>query len=225
MTEPDAGRPARSPLARRCGCALLLLGAACGGEAESAAVPGAAGEGAALAVTTTGDTVPVEEYRSPPGFPLPFRTVLPERFVADEELDDAGAFIRFIWTPEGERRDSSFVYVRVMDEGTPEGRAREIVRTAAERVRIPGDRTELEPRSGHPWAVVEYPIRSLGTFGEPVKGWVALGQREGRWFYVIAQSPVDAWPRFEPPAELILSRWRWAGPDGTPGQAGLENPP
>lgn len=58
-----------------------------------------------------------------------------------------------------------------------------------------------------------------------MKGWVALGGREARWFYVIAQSPVEAWPRFEPRAELILSRWRWADGDGAPGPTGLETPP
>ncbi|MBW3572016.1 MAG: hypothetical protein KY467_13010 [Gemmatimonadetes bacterium] len=212
------------PSAHRWGCALLLLCTACGGEAEPAPPAAAAEEAAAIAVTVAGDTVPAEPYRSPPGFPLAFHTVVPEGFTANEEMEGPGAAIRFTWAPRGQQRDSSFVYVRVMDEGTTEGAAREIVRTAAERVRIPGNRTELEPRGGHPWAVVEYPIRSVGTFGEPVKGWVALGAR-GRWFYVIAQSPVEAWPRFEPPAEVILSRWRWADAGGRPGPTGLENPP
>ena len=206
---------------------MLLACAACGGDTEARPSPGslttdAAAHGAVARAAD--DSLTVYAYRSPPGFPLPFHTAVPGSFRPGADLQKGGAEVRFAWAPGGERRDSAFVYVRVMEEGTREGRAREIVRTAAERVRIPGDRTELEPRRGHPWAVVEYPIRSQGTLGEPVQGWVALGQRDGRWFYVIAQAPVDAWPRFSPRAELILSEWRWVGPDGGPGEDGLGDP-
>lgn len=205
------------------GCAVLLACAACGAEAEApssgAESRAVAGGGAARA--SAADSLTLHPYRSPPGFPLPFHTALPASFRAGADLRGPGAAVQFTWYPRGERRDSAFVYVRVMEEGTREGRAREIVRTAAERLRIPGDRTELEPRQAHPWALVEYPIASLGTFREPVQGWIALGQRDGRWFYVITQATVDAWPRFSPRAELILAEWRWAGDDDRPGRAGL----
>jgi hypothetical protein len=168
------------------------------------------------------DSLTIHAYRSPAEFPLPFHTAVPGSLQPGADPDSHGAAVRFMWAPAGERRDSAFVYVRVMAEGTSEGRVREIVRAAAERVRIPGDRNGLEPRRGHAWATVEYPIRSQGTLGEPVQGWVALGERDSRWFYVIAQAPMDAWPRFSPRAELILSEWRWVGPDGGPGRAGLE---
>lgn len=220
MTEraaPAATAPGR--LCRR-GCVVLLACAACGSDTEVRPSPGSTSAAARAAVPRpAGDSLTIHAYRSPPGFPLPFHTAVPGSFAPGAELD--GAAVRFTWAPAGERRDSAFVYVRVMEEGTREGRAREIVRTAAERVRIPGDRTELEPRRGHPWATVEYPIRGQGTLGEPVQGWVALGERDGRCFYLIAQAPGDAWPRFSVRAELILSEWRWAGPDGEPGSAGL----
>lgn len=197
---------------------LLLVFTGCGR-------PDAHPEAAKTVRLPGGDSVIVEPYRSPPGFPLPFHTVLPEGFRAEPNLDPPGAALRFTWFREGERRDSAFLYVRVMQEGAGKSWAREIVRTAAERLRIPGNRTELEPREGHRWAVEEYRLRSVGTFGEPVQGWVALGRRQGRWFYVISQAPVEAWARFEPRAELILSEWRWAGPDGRPGMDGLEERP
>jgi hypothetical protein len=204
----------------RRGCVALLACAACGADTEThapAADPG--GSGAAQAHAP--GSVTLHPYRSPPGFPLPFHTALPASFRPGVDLREPGAAVQFTWSPDGERRDSAFVYLRVMEEGTREGRAREIVRTAAERLRIPGDRTELQPRQVHPWAVVEYPIRSVGTSGVPVQGWVALGERGGRWFYVITQAPEDAWPRFAPRAELILREWRWAGADGRRGQDGL----
>ncbi len=136
-------------------------------------------------------------------------------------MEGDGAAVRFVRVAGREGGDSAFVYVRVMDEGTSEGRGREIVRSAAERLRIPGDRSELSPADGHPWATVEYPLVSTGTAGERVRGWVALGQHGDRWFYVIAQATVDFWPRVDPEVERILSEWRWTGPAGAAG-TGLE---
>lgn len=222
------GRKAPTPAARLArklgrGCAVLLACMACGAETEARApVAGSAMSGGAAERADAAGSVALHQYRSPPGFPLPFHTALPASFRTGVDLRGPGAVVQFTWYPGGERRDSAFVYVRVMEEGTGEGRAREIVRTAAERLRIPGDRTELQPRHVHPWAVVEYPIRSVGTSGVPVQGWVALGERDGRWFYVITQAPAGAWPRFGPRAELILGEWRWAGAGGRPGRDGLD---
>lgn len=215
MTEVTrrAGRAARPAFA------LLLALAGCG--RPEARVEGTGGGAAADASSA----VPVQPYRSPPGFPLPFRTVVPEVFSAGAELEDGGGDVRFAWREEEVNGDSAFLYLRVLPEGTPEGRAREIVRTAAERLRVPGDRSELQPLERHPWAVAEYPLRSAGTAGEPIQGWVALGSSRGRWFYVIAQAPAAVWPRFEPQAERILSGWRWADRDSPAGGAALGERP
>jgi hypothetical protein len=140
-----------------------------GTEARApAADPAVSGNGAAQAHAA--GSVTLHPCHSPPRFPLPFHTALPASFRPGADLREPGAVVQFTWSPGGERRDSAFVYVRVMEEGTREGRAREIERTAAERLRIPGDRTELQPRHVHPWAVVEYPIRSVGTSGVPCRG-------------------------------------------------------
>lgn len=219
-TAPAAAAGAAVNLRR--GCVVLLACAACGADTEARAPvadPAVSGSGAAQAHAA--GSVTLHPYHSPAGFPLPFHTALPASFRPGADLRGPGAAVQLTWSPGGERRDSAFVYLRVMEEGTREDRAREIMRTAAERPRVPGDRTELQPRRVHPWAVVEYPIRGVGTSGVPVQGWVALGERGGRWFYVIAQAPVDAWPRFSLRAELILREWRWAGADGRRGQDGL----
>jgi hypothetical protein len=224
MTEPGCAATLRRGGVLRPGWALLLAAAACGGEREAAPADSGPSREVAAVLPRGPDSLVVHPYRSPPAFPLAFHTAVPGGFRAEVDLEGPGAAVRFAWTVQGERRDSAFVYVRVMDEATTEGAAREIVRTAAERLRLPGDRSELQPRQAHGWAVVEYPIASAGTWGERVQGWVALGLREGRWFYVIVQAPVDAWPRFAPRAELILEEWRWAGADGGPGQDRLGDP-
>jgi hypothetical protein len=216
MTEP------RRAAALRNAWLLLLAAAACGGERDAAPADSGPSRDVAAVLQGAGPgSLVVRPYRSPPGFPLAFHTAVPGGFRAEADLEGPGAAVRFGWSDPG---GSAFVYVRVMDAATTEGAAREIVRTAAERLRIPGDRGELEPRHVHGWAVVEYPIASVGTRGERVQGWVALGLRQGRWFYVIVQAPVDGWARFAPRAELILEEWRWADADGGPGKDGLGDP-
>lgn len=151
------GRRAPTPAAGltrnlRRGCVVLLACAACGANTEARA-PGADPDvsGSGAAQSHAAGPVTLHPYRSPPGFPLPFHTALPASFRPGADLRAPGAAVQFTWSPGGERRDSAFVYVRVMEEGTREGRAREIVRTAAERLRIPGDRTGLQPRYAHSW--------------------------------------------------------------------------
>lgn len=225
MTEPGRAATLRRGAVFRPRWALLLAAGACGGERNAASADsGTSREVAAVLPRAGPDSLVVLPYRSPPGFPLAFHTAVPGTFRAEADVEGPGASVRFAWSPPDERRDSASVYVRVMDAATTEGAAREIVRTAAERLRIPGDRSELEPRHVHGWAVVEYPIAGIGTRGDRVQGWVALARRGERWFYVIVQAPVDAWARFAPQAELILAEWRWADADDGPGDDGLGDP-
>jgi hypothetical protein len=157
----------------------------------------------------------VDAYRTAPDFPLPFATIVPRGFSTESRVWDGGATATFTWRSGERRSDSAFVYLHVLPASATAGQAREIVRTAAERLRIPGDRTELQPVEQHRWAQLEYPLRTVGRFsGTQVRGWVALGLHAGRWFYVISQAPADDWSQFGPRAELILSGWRWVGGDG-----------
>jgi hypothetical protein len=204
------------------GFVVLLLCGAC--RADQGADAGAGPGTAVTPPSRDADSLAGRPYQSPPGFPIAFHTMVPGSFEADANMEGQGPSVAFTWMPRDERRDSAFVFVRVMAAGSTEAAAREIVRTAADRTRIPGDRTELKPRHVHDWAVVEYPIASVGTFGERVKGWVALGLREGRWFYLIVQAPVEVWERFASGAEVILAGWRWAGTHGGPGDKGLASP-
>ena len=158
-------------------------------------------------------------YRSPPEFPLPFSTVTPQEVHAGPvPLEDGAAAVAFTWDGGPARRDSAFLYVRVLAPGTTAGAAREIVRTAAERLRIPGDTAELQPAGEHRWATVEYPLRTVGRlYGQPVRGWVAMGLHGGRWFYMIAQAPAGQWRPFSTRVEEILAAWQWEDVSGEPG--------
>lgn len=80
-------------------------------------------------------------------------------------------------------------------------------------MRVPGNRTELEPVRRHPWPTVEYPIDSRGTLREPLAGWVALGRHAGRWFHLVVQYPASLEEWFVPRADRILDAWRWTDRD------------
>lgn len=212
--------------------ALAFLAMSCTDPREP---PAPAGEGAERPASVrtvlagTAEPQTLRLYTSPTDFPLPFSTYVPETMRVEALRDGRGNGIRFVSYLGGARHDSAFVYLYVYPPATPEAAAREVVRTAAERFRIFGDRTELEPVHRRPWAVVEYLIRSQGTIRPGVSGWVALGRQDDRWFHVIVQHPVEMEASFDPRAERILSGWRWSGGEGLRVDAtqtlGREQPP
>lgn len=202
---------------------LLLLTAVASGACGAEESPEAGAGGVAVAAAAVADDTLGQRYVSPPGFEPAFTTVLPADVRAEQAQVEEGPadVIRFFSYAGGEKHDSAFVQMFVWPQGQSADAAEEVVRTAAERVRIPGDRTELQPIQRHPWATVEYEIQSVGTAGEPVMGWVALGRHGARWFYVIAQAPERLHRTFLPKAEAILEQWRWRDT----GQGLAESPP
>lgn len=195
--------------------ALALLAWGCGEEGGEV---DAVGQRAAVAPATIetpagGEAIDLRRYVAPGDFPLQFSTYLPSDFEAEFPLEGNDSAIAFTWE-RGEQPDSAFVRLFLLPPGQSEDAARELVRTVAERVKVPGDRAELDPVQRHDWAVVEYPIESRGIVGESVRGWVALARAGDHWYYVFAQAPSELWPRFEPRAELIMQGLRWGAPAG-----------
>lgn len=205
--------PGNGGRAGRWSMALVVMAlGACGAEEPAPSreeAPDAAAREVAIQTPAGAERVTVRRYSTPEGFALPFVTDLPEDLRAEPDVEGTGDAISFTWYPAGERHDSAVVHLFVLPADRTEDAARAVVQNAAERVRIPGDREEVQPIRRHAWARVEYPIRSVGTPGAPVEGWVALSHHAGRWFYIIAQARASEWPRFEPRAELMLERWRW----------------
>lgn len=199
------GRRARAWTVALATAALL---AACGGGEEGPpAVKHAVIEAGGRPVE-----VEMRRFRAPPWFPLPFVTYLPEGVRVELPPSGEGSAVTFVSHLEGERRDDAYVHLYVAPEGTPEPRARALVRDAAERLQLWGDGTELEPARLHPWAVEEYALRSRGTVRDRL-GWMALGRRGGRWFLLVVQYPAALAGTFGPRASRVVEEWRWA--DGT----------
>ena len=183
--------------------AAAALLAACSGDAEPRerdAEPGGA------------DAQP-QLYSPPAGFALPFRASVPPGVVVDALPAESGDAIRFVGMSGDERDERAFLHFFVSPPGAGESGARELVHAAAESYRIPGDRSELQPVQGPAWAVETYPIRSRGTLGEAISGWVALGRHRDRWYHVVVQHPLELEEEFGESVERILDSWIWA--DGT----------
>lgn len=148
-------------------------------------------------------------YNSPPGFPLPFSTYVPQGMRVETAAAGAGYVVSFTPHPGGERDGSRFMHLFVHPDTVRFDDAREVARTVAERVRVPGARAEAAPAREHPWAAEELAVRSEGSPDEPVSGWVALGSENGRWFHFAVQHGADDGGSFSRNVERILEEWRW----------------
>ncbi len=148
-------------------------------------------------------------YTSPPGFPLPFSTYVPQGVRVEAVAAGGGYEVSFTPHPGGERDRRRFMHLFVHPDTARFDGAREVVRTVAERVRVPGARAEAAPARVHPWAAEELAIRSAGRPDEPPSGWVALGSKDGRWFHFAVQHGPDDGGSFSRTAERILEEWRW----------------
>lgn len=186
---------------------LLIQLYGCGPGEKNDASPAADAE-EALPVHPASPSL--ETYRTPPGFPLPFSTSIPGYLHPEPSIGEDGAAVSFMNKPEEAGGDSALVHIFVFPAEASESVAREVVRTAAAQVKVPGDRTELNPIVLHPWATVEYPIDSRGRTDEAVLGWVALGRAGDHWFQLTAKASAPLWPRLRQDVERMLSNWRWS---------------
>lgn len=146
-------------------------------------------------------------YRSPPGFPVPFSTYIPQDVRVQTMSSGEGDGFRFVADYGPGQTDSAAVYVFFYPERTTDDAAREITRTVAESRGPLLPRAEIEPVARYPWSIVEYRIEPGGT--HPVAGHVVLGRHAGRFFYVAVIYPVEMGDGFVPRARQILDAWRW----------------
>lgn len=160
-----------------------------------------------IAVEGMPEPVTLRLYRTPPGFPLPFSTYVPEDMVAESAESAAsgqGEAVRFVAAFGGRRTDSAYVLVRVHPEGVTEQAARQTLRAAA------GGGTAAPPgEHRHPWALAEF----SGSTGATVAHG-ALGRHQGQFFHVLVRYPAELGDGFGPRAAVLLEEWRWEGGSG-----------
>lgn len=216
---------------------VALLSVSCGdpGEREAApsgdAAPAAGREGAVprhapfrtdtLMIEGTPEPMRLALFRSPDGFPLPFRAYVPEDMSAEiedgDESDAEGAAVRFIAEFGGQRNPGAFVHLFVFPPGTDRNRAIAQARAYEASRGVPVSRG-LDPlaESGMdadmPWALWAFPFRYQSR-GQWYGGAIGVGEKDGRFYQIVRHFPAEYGDGFGPRVELISRTWRWA--DGT----------
>lgn len=147
----------------------------------------------------------VREFETPLGFPLGFRTRVPADIIIELVSSGDGDVVRFQAAFGGtvtEAAELSFVVL-------PARRAESDARTRVSRIAESLGGESSEPPTWASWATAWYRIS-----GESV-GFLALGERNGQWFYALLNYPPEFGDGMGPRIDYILRNWRWV--DGSAG--------
>lgn len=174
------------------------------------------------------DTLLLDRFRTPEGFPLPFTTYLPTDLRARISDDESEEFVRF--EPVDSARysaRSTFIHLFVHPTGTTSQRAQQVVETFAasrgvpvsesETARAPFSEEGLPPEAGSlvpprfDWALLEVPYayNCVIVAADCELGRIALGRRGDRFFHVVVQYPPAAAAFMRPRVAEIFRRWHW----------------
>lgn len=178
--------------------------------ADAAAATGRADTVDTLSIEGQAEPVRVRDWRTPPDFPLPFRTRLPERVRASSGAEGEQAWVRFDF--DSGTADSVYMRVLVLPEGTDANDARALARAIATDFGPIGSQgleyTEGRDAPAYDWAQVNYRLRGF-VRDTPVTGSLALARHGDRFFTVMQLYPPEygdgAGVRFD----YIRSEWRW----------------
>lgn len=157
-----------------------------------------------LTVEGTAQPVVLRQYRTPPGFPLPFSTYVPADLVPEAASSAEGGTVRFVASLGGRRTDSAYVAVRVHPVDVNEEAARRALGSATG-----GSAPAAPDQQRYPWALAEY----SGSTGATVARGI-LGRHEGQFFHVLIRYPAELGDGFAPRAALLLEHWEWEGAGG-----------
>lgn len=142
------------------------------------------------------EEIEVRQVRSPAGFPLSFTTTVP----GDMDTSFEANAVRFEAVFGGVRSPQAFLEVRVLGPGADREAAREAALAEA------GDSPLEEVRPPRiEWAAEEYRRRGADL------GFLAIAERNGRWYYFNARYPAEYADGMGPRLGLVLDRWEWTG--------------
>jgi hypothetical protein len=155
-------------------------------------------------------------FRTPPGFPLPFSTYLPEDVEPGSVASGEGDAVMFVAAFGGRRNEDARVALQVLPGGTTGDAARAVLRQSAPggpaAHAVPGAApapASATPRR-FPWSLDEVAYRFRGRDETAVVGSAALGRRDGRYFILTVQYPEEFGDGFGPRVARILGDWQWA---------------
>jgi hypothetical protein len=149
------------------------------------------------------ESIQARLFETPVDFPLGFRTVVPTDLHVDFVSSGEGDAVRFEAAFGGVHNPEALLSAVVLpDRHTAEDAHSYVESLARELGAVPGR------GAGWEWAEAHYDLQG------PRSGFLALGQRNETWFYVLSQYPPEYGDGMAPRIELILRRWTWS--DGTP---------
>lgn len=143
-------------------------------------------------------------YDSPPPFPAPFHTYLPEGFVVDEIGSASGNAVRFVDGRAPGTQGPPAISAFLFREAVPPDSAEAVAEDIAD------SRARLEAEEGPP---VDWARRTFSFESHTQEGWVAMADLEGRPLIWMFQTPAARRTEFQAKVDLILSGWRWADGD------------
>ncbi|WP_420456336.1 hypothetical protein [Rubrivirga sp.] len=187
--------------------ALALVLAACGDRPSATTAPAtdeaasptsADPDSVTISVEGTDQAVAVRRVRFE-DVPLPFTTLVPERWADDVVSSGEGTAVRLTM---GDPPRQGLVSVFVASEPDPAG-AVERARAVAESY---GEVREVA--SAEPWTVQVFAFS-----GPDAVGRVSVGEHAGVPFTVVESFPPELGDGFSPRASLVLDRLRWLDDD------------
>ena len=196
----------RTPGRAAAAAALLMALTACDRPADES--------GAEAAHTASDDTAGAAvAFSTDAGFPLPFRTRVPRELAARVESSESGGIsgaVRF--TPPTDTGAPTFLRIVVLGDRLGRNDAVGLVRSIGTDFGVIGSQgmeyEEATPPPGHEWAFFGIRLRGV-VHDEAVDGWISLGERAGRFFYLMALYPASEAQRMEPMFGSILESWTW----------------
>ncbi len=145
------------------------------------------------------EEIDARRFEAPGAFPLRFSTLIPADMAVGTAGADDPSVIRIEAEFGGVRRPDAELSIVVLPSGTDEERAVESVAAVVDT--LAGAEAE---RGSIPWALRTYRL------GGSRSGFLGLGEREGRWFYILSAYPPEFGDGMGPRVDLILRRWSWS---------------
>jgi hypothetical protein len=153
--------------------------------------------------------MPVRRHVSPVEYPLGFRTYVPEDMTVEYLDSGVGEVVRFQAAFGGVSRPEAFLELTALPPDMERRDVSDSLRTIADSLGYASTSA-----GGFPWAVEEY-VRT----GEDV-GVIALGEKDGKWFYFRSRYPAEFGDGMHPRMGVIFDNWIWLTTE-----AGLGGPP
>lgn len=139
-------------------------------------------------------------FEVPDGWPLAFSTYHTADFLAEPIRTGEGDAVNFVANFGGTRNDQVLLQVFFHPEGTDADEAAMVVEHLAQDFQLePADDDDRAP-----WAYAVYTDP-----GGPNITWLAAGEYDGNYFYVLADYPAEFGDGVGPRVDVILSEWIW----------------